>query len=135
MAGFEPNLSDQARRVLLIGWEGADWRLMEPLVDRGEMPHLESMIDRGVMGNATSPLPMVCPLLWTSVVTGVFADRHGIVTMVEPNGYGDVRPVQSTSRKRKAIWNILSQNGLRSVVIGWPASHPAEPIDQANNLG
>src|SRR6185312_9405208 len=28
----------------------------------------------------------------------------------------------------KAIWNILNQNGKRSVVIGWWPSHPAEPI-------
>jgi hypothetical protein len=102
---------------------------MEPLVDRGEMPHLESMINRGVMGGVTSSLPMVCPILWTSIATGVFADRHGILTMVEPDGYGDVRPVQSTSRRRKAIWNILSQNDLRSIVIGWPATHPAERIN------
>ena len=29
----------------------------------------------------------------------------------------------------KALWNILNQNGLRSVVIGWWPSHPAEPIN------
>ncbi len=29
------------------------------------------------------------------------------------------RPYSSTSRKCKALWNILSQSGLRSNVIGW----------------
>ena len=36
---------------------------------------------------------------------------------------------QPVRAQRKALWNILNQNGLRSVVIGWWPSHPAEPID------
>ena len=117
------------KRVLLVGWEGADWRLMEPLLETGRMPHLERMIENGTMGNLTSSIPMVCPILWTSIATAVFGDRHNVLTPVEPDGFGDVRPVQSTSRRRKAIWNVLSQNGLRGAVVGWPATHPAEAIN------
>jgi len=36
--------------------------------------------------------------------------------------------VTSTSRKVKAIWNILTQRGYKAHVLGWFASHPAEPI-------
>ena len=42
---------------------------------------------------------------------------------------GGARPYTSTSRKCKALWNILTQSGLRSNVVGWWASHPAEPIN------
>jgi len=124
-----PHSQRSLRRIMLIGWEGADWRLMEPLLEAGRMPHLERMIESGTMGNLTSSIPMVCPILWTSIATGVFGDQHNILTPVEPDGYGDVRPVQSTSRRRKAIWNILSQSGLRCAVICWPATHPAEAIN------
>ncbi len=41
---------------------------------------------------------------------------------------GRVRPVTSTSRRTKALWNILSQKGLRTNVVGWFGGHPAEPI-------
>ena len=37
--------------------------------------------------------------------------------------------MSSLSRKVKALWNILGQNGLRSVVVGWYPSHPAEPVN------
>jgi uncharacterized protein YidB (DUF937 family) len=58
--------------------------------------------------------------------------KYGILGFVEPrlNGNG-IRPVSSTSRKCKAIWNILSQAGFRNQVRGWFANHPAEPIDGA----
>jgi predicted AlkP superfamily phosphohydrolase/phosphomutase len=39
-----------------------------------------------------------------------------------------VRPISNLSRTSKAVWNILNQNDLRSIVIGWWPSHPAEPI-------
>jgi tetratricopeptide (TPR) repeat protein len=42
---------------------------------------------------------------------------------------GGVRPVTSTSRKVKAIWNILTQRGYKTHVLGWFAGHPAEPIN------
>ena len=68
-------------------------------------------------------------MLWTSIATGHTADRHGILHFMQPNPSGEgARPVLATSRKVKAIWNILSQNGLRSNVIGWWPSHPVEPI-------
>jgi tetratricopeptide (TPR) repeat protein len=45
-----------------------------------------------------------------------------------PDGTG-IGPVRSTSRKCKAIWNILSQNDLKSNIVGWFATDPPEPIN------
>ncbi|MEE9610292.1 MAG: tetratricopeptide repeat protein, partial [Desulfatiglandales bacterium] len=61
--------------------------------------------------------------------TGMRPFKHGIHGFIEPNpDAGGVRPVTNSSRKVKAIWNILNQNGYKSNVIGWWPSHPAEPI-------
>jgi Tfp pilus assembly protein PilF len=121
-----------ARRVALIGWDAADWKVIHPLLDRGLLPNLQSIIDRGVMGNLATLNPPLSPLLWTSIATAHTADRHGILGFVEPDPVlGTLRPVASTTRKTKALWNILSQSGMRSVVVNWFASHPAEPIEGA----
>jgi len=117
-----------AKRVLLVGWDAADWQMISPLLDAGKMPALNSLVERGVMGNIATLQPCLSPLLWTSIATGKLADKHGVLGFVEPDGAGGVRHSQSTSRKTKAVWNILSQNGLHSSVVGWYASHPAEPI-------
>jgi tetratricopeptide (TPR) repeat protein len=115
--------------VLLIGWDGADWNLIHPLLDAGQMPHLARLVETGVIANLATLHPCLSPMLWTSVATGKTADKHGICGFLEPQPDGaGVRPVASTSRRTKALWNILSQQGLRSAVIGWQVSHPAEPI-------
>ena len=118
-------------KVLLIGWDAADWKLIDPLIERGEMPVLSKFIDEGVMGDITTLQPILSPMLWNSIATGKRADKHGILGFTEVSPKGDVRPVTSTSRKVKALWNILSQNGLRTNVVGWFGGHPAEPINGA----
>ena len=117
-----------AKRVLLVGWDAADWHVISPLVDSGKMPALNQLIERGVMGNIATLQPCLSPLLWTSIATGKLADKHGILGFLEPDGEGGIRPSASTTRRTKALWNIVSQNGMSASVIGWYASHPAEPI-------
>jgi predicted AlkP superfamily phosphohydrolase/phosphomutase/tetratricopeptide (TPR) repeat protein len=118
------------RKVLLIGWDGADWKVIHPLLDAGKMPNLAALIENGVMGNLSSLRPELSPMLWTSIATGKRPYKHGILGFTEPNPNGvGIRPVSNISRKTKTIWNILNQNDHRPVVIGWWPSHPAEPIN------
>ena len=118
------------KKVLLIGWDGADWQHINPLLDQGLLPGLESLINRGVMGNLATLHPVLSPMLWNSIGTGKTADKHGVLGFTQPlpTGVG-VRPFASTSRKVKALWNICHQSDLKCNVVGWWASHPAEPIN------
>ena len=117
-------------RVVLIGWHGADWRSLHPLVDAGLMPNLRSLIDRGVIGNLRSIGPAVPSIIWTSIATGKTADQHGILSGVECDPLSGVLwDAGSGSRTAKALWNIAMQAGLRAHVAGWTATHPAEPLN------
>ncbi|SMF96248.1 Tetratricopeptide repeat-containing protein [Methylomagnum ishizawai] len=119
-----------APKVLLIGWDAADWKVISPLMDAGKMPNLEKFVSQGVMGNLSTLYPVLSPMLWTSIATGKRAYKHGIHGFAEPDPKsGSVRPVTNLGRKCKALWNILHQQGLKSNVVGWWPSHPAEPID------
>ena len=119
-----------AKKVLLIGWDAADWKIIHPLLDQGLMPTLNDFINGGVMGNLATLRPILSPMLWNSIATGMRPDKHGIHGFMEPDTQnGGVRPVTSTSRKVKAIWNILTQRGYKTHVLGWFAGHPAEPIN------
>ncbi|MBA3481395.1 MAG: alkaline phosphatase family protein [Pirellulales bacterium] len=116
-------------KLLLVGWDAADWEVIQPLLDRGELPTLRRLIENGASGPLASLEPMLSPMLWTSIATGKHPHKHGIhgFTEARPDGRG-IRAAASTSRTTKAIWNILSQNNLRTSAVGWYASHPAEPI-------
>lgn len=118
------------KRVLLIGWDAADWKVINRLMDEGKMPNMEKFVSQGVMGNIATLYPDLSPMLWTSIATGKRPFNHGILGFTEPDPQGEgIRPITNLSRNTKAIWNILSQEGKKCIVVSWWPSHPAEPIN------
>ena len=119
-----------ARKLLLVGWDAADWQMMHPLIDAGRMPNLKRLVDGGTIGNLATLQPVLSPLLWTSIATGKRAYLHGVHGFVEPTPDGTaLRPTSSSTRLCKALWNILAHQGKRCQALGWFASHPAEDIN------
>ncbi|MCB1096448.1 MAG: alkaline phosphatase family protein [Verrucomicrobiae bacterium] len=103
---------------------------MSPLIDEGKMPFARHLIENGVMGNLATINPILSPMLWTSIATGKRPFKHGIHGFSEPDPHGGgIRPITNLARKTKAVWNILNQEGLRTNVVGWWPSHPAEPVN------
>jgi predicted AlkP superfamily phosphohydrolase/phosphomutase/tetratricopeptide (TPR) repeat protein len=119
-----------SKRVLLVGWDAADWKIILPLIDAGHMPATRRLVEEGVMGNLATLTPVLSPMLWTSIATGKRPFKHGIYGFTEPTpDRKAVQPMTNLSRKCKAVWNILNQKGMQSIVVGWWPSHPAEPIN------
>ena len=117
-------------KVLVIGWDAADWRAIRPLLEEGKMPNLQKMMDEGVHGNVSTLNPVLSPMLWSSIATGKRPYKHGIHGFSEPTPDGKaVRPITNVSRTSKAVWNMLNQTGKKCNVVAWWPSHPAEPID------
>ena len=117
-------------KVLLLGWDAADWKIIGPLLAKGQMPALKRLIDKGVYGNMATMNPPYSPMLWSTVATGKTADKHGVLGFLElaPDLKG-IRPVTVNSRKSRALWNIFHNQGLKSNLVGWWPSFPAEPIN------
>ena len=120
----------KAEKILVVGWDAADWDIINPLLSQNKMPHLQKLIREGAAGTIQTLQPALSPMLWTSIATGKTADKHGILGFIEPDlETGNPRPASVTSRQCKAVWNMLTQQHLKTNVIGWWPSHPAEPIN------
>lgn len=113
-----------AKRLLVIVWEGADWGMIHPLLDAGQMPHLESIVSAGVMGELSTLQPQLAPMLSTSLATGMRGDKHGVLGYLDADA-DQVRPASMATRRKKAMWELLSEHGLRCHVLNWP-TYPAE---------
>lgn len=118
------------KKLLLIGWDAADWEIINPLMEQGLMPTLKKFLSESAYGNIATLDPPYSPMLWTSIATGKHAFDHGVLGFTEllPDGSG-IRPISAHSRKVKALWNIFNQEGLKSNVVSWWPSNPVEDIN------
>src|SRR5919197_446316 len=70
-------------RVLLVGWDGADWRILDPLLERGDLPNLQALISRGQRAVLRSTVPTHSWAACPSFLTGVDPADHGVYDILE----------------------------------------------------
>jgi predicted AlkP superfamily phosphohydrolase/phosphomutase len=112
--------------VVMIGIDGGEWKVIRALWDEGRLPNLRRLADGGTSGVLRTAYGS-SPVIWTTIATGRTPPEHGITDFVADSGKGMV-PVSSSVRRVPALWNMASRAGLRTAVLGWWASWPAEDI-------
>ncbi len=116
-------------RAVVIGIDGADWRIIDAIAAHGKLPHLSGLRARGTSGPIQTVADIaLSPVIWTSVATGKTAAKHGISWFLVDQPDGTRVPVRSYNRKTKAIWNLLAERGHVPIVVGWWATYPAEDV-------
>lgn len=116
-------------RVIVIGIDGADWSVMNPLLSEGVLPTIEGLIDSGISGVLKSVIPPISPPAWASMITGVYPDKHGIHDFVEIQS--DYRRTVINRKRLKAhtVWNILNDCGISTGMVKIPVTYPPEIVN------
>jgi tetratricopeptide (TPR) repeat protein/predicted AlkP superfamily phosphohydrolase/phosphomutase len=126
--GSEPPRPTETK-LLLIGLDGLDWEIVDGLVEAGRLPNLERLIDGGARAKLLTISPMLSPVIWTTVATGVEPSRHGVLDFLVQDATGESRqPVTSAQRQVPTMWELLSRAGVEVGVTAWWATWPAEPV-------
>lgn len=116
-----------AKRFLLIGWDAADWQLLNPMLDAAELPALNHLVESGVVGDLASTQPLDTAAQWTTIATGKRPWRHGVTHSREFDPAQNQFPVVTRKpRRASALWEILARQNLRCVAVDWPATHGSE---------
>lgn len=117
-------------KMLIIGWDGATFDIIKPLVEQGEMPNMASLMKCGVWGRLESTVPPLTPVAWTSISTGVNPGKHGIFdAMICSNEGHKVRFANATMRKVKTLWSIMSERGRSVGVMNIPLTYPPDEVN------
>jgi predicted AlkP superfamily phosphohydrolase/phosphomutase/Flp pilus assembly protein TadD len=115
--------------VIWLGLDGLDWDLLDRLAAAGKMPNWKRLTSEGYTAKLTSFMPVLSPVVWTTIATGVGPDVHRVLDFqeVEPRT-GQKVPISGNSRTVPAVWNVASAQGRSVGVVGWWATHPAEEV-------
>jgi predicted AlkP superfamily phosphohydrolase/phosphomutase len=113
-------------RLLFIGWDGADWEILDDLIARGCLPNVASMIEQGARGTLTSTIPSHSWAAWATFLTGLHPAGHGVYDFVErhPMDPGRRIPVTSRSIKAETFLERLSGAGREVRSANVPVTYP-----------
>lgn len=118
-----------SNRALVIGWDGADWDVLGPLMAAGELPALRDLVDRGRRGISRSCMPSHSWAAWPTFLTGRDPGGHGVFDILEYRPGASRRlPVSSRSILAPTWPERLSEAGKTSLVVNVPLTYPAPEI-------
>ncbi len=125
---FNRDRNQQDPPLLIFGIDAAGWDAVDRMLASGSMPNLSTAVRQGVSARLETLKPTVSVMLWTSMVTGLLPERHGISNWLAANedGAGQLA-ITSDFRSAHALWNLNSHH--RYLFLNWWASWPAEPIN------
>lgn len=112
-----------SKRLLMVEWDAADWKVLHPMIDANEMPALQRLVEGGACGELLGLQPMVSAMLCTSMITGKRAWQHRICHAVEFDENGKSQVIAAGRRHSAVLWQMLAHGGKRCLMVGWPASH------------
>jgi predicted AlkP superfamily phosphohydrolase/phosphomutase len=119
-------------RVLLIGWDGADWRILDPMLEAGLLPNLQGLVGRGASGVLKSTIPNHSWAAWPSFLTGMDPSNHGVYDIFEKEiGQRRSLPVTYRSIKQKTMLGDLAAANVPLVMTNLPVTFPPPKVDGA----
>jgi predicted AlkP superfamily phosphohydrolase/phosphomutase len=117
-------------KVLVLGLDGADWSVINPLIEQGKLPNLSALIENGSTAplNSTTP-PMTLPS-WSSMLTGCNPGKHGIFDFVikEPDKW-KLEFCNASHRAVPTIFEVLSDRNARVASVAVPTTWPPSKVN------
>lgn len=114
---------------MIIGWDGADWKVLRPMLDRGDLPNLAGLIERGAYGDCLSTVPSHSWCAWPSFMTGLNPAGHGVFDILEHKpGVTRRLPVTYRSIKARTIFDDADAAGRTTLAVNIPLTFPPPPI-------
>ena len=120
-------------RILMIALDGATLDLLEPWMNEGKLPLLARLFREGTGGILTSTVPWATPTAFASFATGTNPGKHGVYDfgVLKGQDYTSFTPTNGGTIHGRSLWRLLSDAGLRSLVVNMPMTYPAERIEGA----
>jgi predicted AlkP superfamily phosphohydrolase/phosphomutase len=139
------------RKVLVLGLDGLDPRIVRGLIDAGRAPHFKKLARIGSFVKLRTTMPALSPVAWSSFITGMTPGGHGIADFImrDPRTYTPVFSIYETEapsmlvkvgdwrlplrggdainlRRGKPFWAYLTERGIPAVVDKIPTNFPAD---------
>lgn len=139
--GDDSTVETKHDKILLIGIDGADPRVMSELMKEGKLPNFAYLKNTGTYTALETSVSPQSPIAWASLATGTNPGKHNIFDFIrrDPENYlpelslvkskGGVMSTRYEPYVRgTSFWKITSDAGVPSTIIKWPLTFPPEEL-------
>jgi predicted AlkP superfamily phosphohydrolase/phosphomutase len=116
------------RKVIIIGLDGATFRVIDPLLEKGRLPFMGHLISKGTRARLLSTIPYATIPAWPSFMTGKNPGKHGVFDFFSFAG-GQRRISNRQDIRSLTLWEVLSTSDRRSIVMNVPGTFPPAGIN------
>ena len=117
-------------KTVIIGLDGATFDIIKPLATDGRLPALRRLMRDGVSAPLRSTiLPNSFPG-WASCTTGTSEGMHGVFSpFIKNESSYTVRAMSGRDIMTRSVWDFVTDQGGRSIVLNVPTTYPPEPLN------
>lgn len=128
---------------MVIGLDGLDPGIAEPLLEAGMLPALAQVRQRGGYARIQTTCPAQTPVAWSTFATGTNPGDHGIFDFIrrDPKTYRPdlsfnryeqknsfLPPKVVNLRRGTPVWERLAAFGIPSTVLRCPCTYPPDDV-------
>ncbi len=139
---LESRMMTGKRRVLVVGADGADPKIVARMMREGQLPHLDALRRRGAWGALQTTFPPVSPVAWMTCLSGVPPRQHGIhdfitraadsylptIALFNVHGGGGRIPTYTSRRTAPTLAEMLADAGKTAYILQAPGTFPPMPV-------
>ena len=148
---YKRRTKPQAKRLIIIGFDGQDPKLTKVFMDKGLLPNLKKLSEHGSYTELGTTYPSISPVAWSSFATGTNPARHNIFDFLNRDKKSYLPLLSSTDiksvsrslkigpfqiplekpqvrllRKSKPFWSLLGEQNIWSTVLRVPVTFPPD---------
>lgn len=113
------------KKLVVVGLDGATWKLLKPLMEEGHMPNLKKIVDNGVNRRLESTMPAMTGPSWATFATGVNPGKHGVFDFMLPNdSLSNLRVANAKEILVPTIYEMMDQANLTPILVNLPCTWP-----------
>jgi len=120
----------EAKRVMVIGLDCATPQFVFG-PDRFDMPNIGALATRGCWGSLRSCHPPITVPAWASMMSGKDPGTLGFYGFRNRKdySYSGMSTANSTAVREQRVWDILSRNRKKVILLGVPQTYPVTPVN------
>jgi len=118
------------RRVFVLSLDGVPFTFLIKEMEKGTLPYMGSLFRKGSFKRMNSVIPPVSSVAWSTYMTGKNPGGHNIFGFIDRNpGSLKLFIPNGSNMKAKTLWEMLSDEGKKVVVMNVPVTSPPRPVN------